>query len=86
MAVGAGIPRIPEISNYWKKNVGTLLTRDQTQSPLDEKSELYLRPFHSCQPDGKFLPSICSLMYYIQNELTRAGFGLLPYILESNPH
>jgi hypothetical protein len=77
MALGVGIPRIPEISNYQQKNVGTLLTRDQTQNPLDEKSNLYLRPLHSCQTDGKFLPSICSLMYYIQNELMTAGFGLL---------
>jgi hypothetical protein len=77
MALGDAIPHIPEISNYRQKNIGTLLTRDQTQIPLDEKSKLYLRPLHSCQPDGKFLPSICSLTYYIQNELMTGGFGLL---------
>jgi hypothetical protein len=34
----ASIPHNPEISDYQGKNVGTVLTRDQTHNPLDEKS------------------------------------------------
>jgi len=71
--VGAGIPRIPEISNYRQKNVAIVPTKDQVQNPLDEKSKLYLI-LHSCQPEGKFLPSAVSCTTHRMNLMT-ACFG-----------